>query len=126
MGGFLVFAAALLFVLSNLTQQSETNANKIAKTREAQIQLVLFLRENCRVNGNPLRTGLREDAQIQKYEALHPSPAILKALHLTLTKAQIRDLNRDKIERLNYNINVRWKALDCDTLFDPQHLIPPK
>lgn len=120
----IVFTVIMAFLILHTFFQVDTNSAQLSRAEETQVQLVQFLRENCRKAANPLRAGLREDARLQKIEALHPDPRVLKALKLDLSHKQIRELTEKKVERLNYNIHVRYHKLDCDAVFSLENVDP--
>jgi hypothetical protein len=74
-------------------------------------ELLNSLIANCEKNGNPLRKGLQEEKELELKVAEHPEAKLLKALHIT--RAQAIELSQPQIKRLRYDVNVRYKPIDC-------------
>lgn len=100
-----------LVIVASISDEAQTRAQQAQRevklTRE-------ILTTNCERSSNPLRTGLRQDAELERYEALHPDPRVLRLLKLSdLSDEEIRSLTERKVQRLNYNIHVRYKPINC-------------
>lgn len=131
-GAFLLLGGSLIVsllivgaLLIHVFTQSDTNTTQIKETQATALQLAEFVKLTCEKSTNPRLKGIREYLAEVKREAEHPSPAILKLLNLDkVPLARVRAASRDKIKRLNYDINIRFAPEDCNAVYQ-QELIDP-